>query len=184
MDGRIWVDSELGCGSRFFFTANFRLMPDVTPEVKVAPVPANKLLTVDSPDGLRILVVEDNSVNQRLVRALLEKKGHRVTVADNGRLGIEKLLERNWEFDAVLMDVQMPVMDGLSATREIRLLEQERGARLPILALTAHALDRDRERCLAAGMDEYLSKPIQSEQLLAALRRLTQPTTLPEKQAQ
>ena len=184
MDGRIWVDSELGRGSRFFFTAHFRLMPEGTAEVKQAPVPANKLLTSASPDGLRILVVEDNSVNQRLARALLEKRGHRVTVADNGRLGIEKLLERNWEFDAVLMDVQMPVMDGLSATREIRLLEQQRGTRLPILALTAHALDRDRERCLAAGMDEYLSKPIQSEQLLAALRRLTQPETLPEKQAQ
>jgi signal transduction histidine kinase/CheY-like chemotaxis protein len=184
MDGRIWVDSELGRGSRFFFTAHFRLMPEGTAEVKGAPLPDNKLVTANSPESLRILVVEDNPVNQRLARALLEKRGHRVTVADNGRLGVDKLLERNWEFDAVLMDVQMPVMDGLSATHEIRQLEQQRGTHLPILALTAHALDRDRERCLAAGMDEYLSKPIQTDQLLAALKRLTQPQSNQEKQAQ
>jgi CheY-like chemotaxis protein len=117
--------------------------------------------------------VEDNPVNQRLARALLEKKGHKVTVAGNGRIGIEKLLGCDWEIDAVLMDVQMPEMDGLAATAEIRRLELPRGTHLPIIALTAHAMDRDRERCLAAGMDEYLSKPIQADQLLATLRIVT-----------
>ncbi len=112
---------------------------------------------------LRVLVAEDNSVNQRLATRLLEKRGHRVTVTANGREAVEALA--NQTFDLVLMDVQMPEMDGFEATAAIREKEKHNGAHMPIVALTAHAMKGDRERCLAAGMDGYLSKPIRSQEL-------------------
>jgi PAS domain S-box-containing protein len=112
---------------------------------------------------LRVLVAEDNAVNQRLATRLLEKRGHRVTVSGNGREAIEALA--NQTFDLVLMDVQMPEMDGFEATAAIREKEKHSGAQIPIIALTAHAMKGDRERCLAAGMDGYLSKPIRSQEL-------------------
>jgi two-component system sensor histidine kinase/response regulator len=117
---------------------------------------------------LRILLAEDSVVNQRLAVGLLEKHGHLVTVANNG---VEACawLERE-PFDVVLMDVQMPEMDGLAATEAIRSREQRAGGHIPIIAMTAHAMKGDRERCLEAGMDEYVSKPIRQPQLLAALR--------------
>jgi PAS domain S-box-containing protein len=118
---------------------------------------------VDPMAVLRVLVAEDNSVNQRLVTRLLEKRGHRVTVTANGREAVEALA--NQTFDFVLMDVQMPEMDGLEATAAIRERERHDGAHVPIIALTAHAMKGDKERCLAAGMDGYLSKPIRSQEL-------------------
>ncbi|MFK8110901.1 MAG: PAS domain-containing protein [Rubripirellula sp.] len=107
---------------------------------------------------LRILLAEDNTVNQRLAIGVLKKDGHEVTVANNGEEAVETL--RRQAFDLVLMDVQMPVMDGLEATREIRQLESERGGHVPIVAMTAHAMKGDRAKCLDAGMDEYIAKPI------------------------
>jgi PAS domain S-box-containing protein len=175
MGGKIWVESAPGDGSRFYFTACFGVVAATEQPVREtpssAPSPTSKPSS-QSP-GLRILVVEDNRVNQRLAQILLQKQGHSVTLADNGRIAIDKLQQCDWEVDAVLMDVQMPVMDGLTATREIRKLERNRASHLPIIALTAHALDRDRELCLAAGMDDYLSKPIQPEKLYATLDSLT-----------
>ena len=112
---------------------------------------------------LRVLVAEDNPVNQRLATRLLEKRGHRVTITVNGREAVEALKDRT--FDLVLMDVQMPEMDGLEATAAIRKKEKHDGAHMPIIALTAHAMKGDRERCLAAGMDGYLSKPIRPQEL-------------------
>src|SRR5688500_8720686 len=118
---------------------------------------------------LKILLAEDSLVNQRLAVGLLERHGHSVTVASNGQEAIDELARE--QFDIVLMDVQMPELDGLEATRRIRALEQQAGnGHLPIIAMTAHALKGDRERCLAAGMDEYVSKPIRERQLLAAMR--------------
>jgi CheY-like chemotaxis protein len=116
---------------------------------------------------LRILLVEDNLINQKVAVRLLEKHGHRVVVAGNGQEALYTL-ERE-PFDLVLMDVQMPEMDGLEATRAIRAREQGTDRHLPIVALTAHAMMGDRERCLAAGMDGYVTKPVQSQQLLQAL---------------
>jgi two-component system, sensor histidine kinase and response regulator len=119
--------------------------------------------------GLRILVAEDNTVNQRLAVLLLQKMGHTVMVAGDGQKAID-CLERE-PFDLILMDVQMPEMDGFSATAAIRLNEQRTGERIPIIAMTANAMKGDRERCLAAGMDDYVSKPINRQDLTDAIAR-------------
>jgi CheY-like chemotaxis protein len=111
----------------------------------------------------RILLVEDNKVNQLVARHLLEKRGYTVVVANNGREALSMLDEA---FDCVLMDVQMPEMDGFQCTAIIRDREQMTGSRLPIIAMTAHAMKGDEARCLAAGMDGYLSKPIQPDELI------------------
>ena len=112
---------------------------------------------------LRVLVAEDNAVNQRLAARMLEKRGHRVTVTANGLEAVEALANRN--FDLVLMDIQMPEMDGFEATAVIRQREKRDGTHMPIIALTANAMKGDRERCLAVGMDGYLSKPIVPQEL-------------------
>ncbi len=117
---------------------------------------------------LKILLAEDSLVNQRLAVGLLERHNHQITVANNGQEALDALARE--AFDLVLMDVQMPELDGLEATRRIRRREQQHGnGRVPIIAMTAHALKGDRERCLEAGMDEYVSKPIRERQLLAAM---------------
>jgi CheY-like chemotaxis protein len=117
--------------------------------------------------ALNVLLAEDNSVNQRLASRLLEKRGHRVTIASNGQEALN-LLEHA-AYDLVLMDVQMPLVDGLEATKLIRDREKETGAHQLIVALTAHAVKGDEERCKAAGMDGYLSKPIRPQELDAVL---------------
>ena len=122
---------------------------------------------------LRILLVEDNVINQKVASLMLKKKGHVVVTVNNGREAIETLADQ--DFDAVLMDVQMPEMDGLQATAAIRAGEEGTDRHLPILAVTAHAMQGDREHCLGAGMDGYLSKPIQSAQLLQALADVLSP---------
>jgi two-component system, sensor histidine kinase and response regulator len=119
---------------------------------------------------LRVLVAEDNSVNQLLMTRLLEKRGHRVMMSANGREALEALEKDS--YDLVLMDVQMPEMDGLEATARLRKKEKDRGViRLPVIALTAHATKGDQERCLAAGMDGYLTKPIRPKQLDELLQK-------------
>jgi two-component system, sensor histidine kinase and response regulator len=116
------------------------------------------------PDSiLRILVAEDNAVNQRVAIRLLEKRGHRVALAANGREALEALEKET--FDLVLMDLQMPEMGGIEATAALREKERIRGTHVPVIALTAHAMKGDSERCLAAGMDDYLSKPIRPQEL-------------------
>ncbi len=112
---------------------------------------------------LRVLLAEDNAVNQKLAARLLERRGHTVTVVSNGRLAVEALDRER--FDVVLMDVQMPEMDGLEAAALIREKEKATGIRIPIVALTAHAMTGDRQRCLSAGMDAYISKPIRPAEL-------------------
>jgi len=130
---------------------------------------------------LRILLAEDNAVNQRLAVKLLENQGHHVTVADNGRTAVE--LWQAKSFDVILMDVQMPELDGLAATAVIRQHETTTGTRTPIIAMTAHALAGDRQRCLAAGMDGYVAKPIRRHELFRTLQDLTatspSPTAVP-----
>jgi CheY-like chemotaxis protein/HPt (histidine-containing phosphotransfer) domain-containing protein len=124
----------------------------------------------ESRHHLHILVAEDNPVNEKLVVRLLENRGHQVVAVGNGREALAAL-ERA-PFDILLMDVQMPEMDGIQAAVAIRQREQLTGTRLPIIALTAHAMQGDRERCLEAGMDGYISKPIRADELLAVVEGL------------
>ena len=136
-----------------------------------APIlPARPTLTPTGTRQLSILLAEDNRVNQRLAVRLLETRGHRVVVADNGRLAVAALDAQ--AFDLVLMDVQMPEMDGFEATAAIRVRERDRGGRIPIIAMTAHAMKGDRERCLQSGMDEYIAKPIQAAELCELIERV------------
>jgi CheY-like chemotaxis protein len=125
--------------------------------------------------GHRILLVEDNPVNQRVAQRLLQKLAAEVTIANHGAEALERLAEST--YDAVLMDCQMPVMDGFTAARRIRELERRggRGKRLPIIALTANVMSEDRENCIAAGMDAHLGKPIEAAQLVACLLRYLKP---------
>ncbi|MBA4159766.1 MAG: response regulator, partial [Gemmatimonadetes bacterium] len=123
--------------------------------------------------ALRILLAEDGVVNQKVAVSLLERRGHSVHVAGNGREALSAL-ERE-SFDLVLMDVQMPEMDGFETTAAIRAREREHGGHLPIIAMTAHAMKGDRERCLAAGMDDYLSKPIRADELYEKVERVSPP---------
>ncbi len=163
MDGRIWVDSEEGRGSRFVFVIPVRPARSDRP-VSRLPEPA-PLAPTDSP--LRVLVVEDNPLNQKLVLSLLEKRGHWAESVENGRLALEALDRAT--YDRVLMDIQMPEMDGFEATRRIRGREAQTGGRLPIIAMTAHVKEGDKDRCLSAGMDAYIAKPIRQETFLTIL---------------
>jgi two-component system sensor histidine kinase/response regulator len=129
------------------------------------------LAAVTNGFGLQILLAEDNSINQQLAVTLLEKHGHTVAVAGNGREALAAIAAV--KFDLVLMDVQMPEMGGLEATEVLRLQEQQTGRHLPVIGLTAHAMNGDRERCLSAGMDEYIAKPLRPKLLLAAIEKLT-----------
>jgi CheY-like chemotaxis protein len=115
-------------------------------------------------------VAEDNAVNQRLIARLLEKRGHSVVLAQNGREALEALDKQR--FDIVLMDGQMPEMDGFEATRLIREKEKASGTHVPIIALTAHAMQGDKERCLACGMDGYVPKPIKLEDLFSVMENV------------
>ncbi|WPL14512.1 Aerobic respiration control sensor protein ArcB [Thiorhodovibrio litoralis] len=160
MGGRIGVDSHFGQGSTFWFTARFGrqtgpALAQAAPERSEAMVPP----------GARVLLVEDNEINQQVAREILTTAGILVTVAGDGRAALDQV--RQGTFDAVLMDIQMPVMDGLAATRAIRALPA--CERLPIIAMTAHAMAGDREKSLAAGMNDHISKPIEPTELFATL---------------
>jgi signal transduction histidine kinase/DNA-binding response OmpR family regulator len=140
------------------------------------------MLPMDLPERrLHILLAEDNAVNQRLATSLLERRGHRVTLAMNGREALAAL-ERT-SFDIILMDVQMPEMGGFEATGAIRARERERGGHVPIIAMTAHAMKGDRERCIDAGMDEYITKPLDSRLLCMLVERLAEAPAAPEPEA-
>jgi CheY-like chemotaxis protein len=119
---------------------------------------------------LTVLVAEDNAVNQKVAKAMIERMGHRVTLAANGNEAVDKW--RAGGYDVIFMDVQMPELDGLEATRAIRAAERTAGARVPIIAMTAHTMDGDRDRCRASGMDDYISKPISGAAVVQALSRM------------
>jgi len=170
MGGRVWVQSEAGMGSRFHFIARFghEAAVDLKGSQKAEgarPAPHNPVRK-ERPMA-RILLAEDNPINRMLTVRLLEKRGHRVAVAVDGREALDWLARES--FDLVLMDIQMPQMDGFEATAAIREQEKTTGDHLPIIAMTAHAMKGDRERCLEAGMDAYLSKPVHVEQMFAVI---------------
>jgi two-component system, sensor histidine kinase and response regulator len=138
-----------------------------SPETLTLP---NGQTLADGRPPLRVLLAEDNRVNQRLALRLLEKRGHLVVLAEDGARAVEELQKQ--KFDLVLMDVQMPVMDGVEATAAVRLREKTTGAHIPIIAMTAHAMEGDRERFLESGMDGYVSKPVHSRELFEVIDSL------------
>jgi signal transduction histidine kinase/ActR/RegA family two-component response regulator len=177
MGGEMWVESPWHDsegsernGSRFHFTACFETSQEPAPEAA-----APRMTAAARP--LRLLVAEDNPVNQRVITALLEKRGHSVRVTGDGAAALAAL-ERE-QFDILLMDIQMPVLDGLEACRRLRARERHTGEHLPIIAMTAHVLSGDRERCLETGMDGYISKPIQPRELDLALEAVCAPVPKP-----
>jgi PAS domain S-box-containing protein len=190
MQGRIEVDSAPGRGSVFSFTVPLQHtgVSEAAPLPPLAVLAPGESLNVNDPgmligegdlpplphapprrNGMRVLLAEDNPVNQRLAVRLLEKLGHQVTLVDSGLAVLERAGRGG--FDVILMDVQMPGLDGLAATRQIRLRELGQGGHVPIIAMTARAMAGDRERCMEAGMDDYLSKPVDSAQLREMLAR-------------
>jgi signal transduction histidine kinase/ActR/RegA family two-component response regulator len=174
MGGEIGVTSEPGEGSTFWFTAKLGLA--VQADSQPGLLKLARAAGIASFGPLKILVAEDNLVNQRVVKTLLERRGHTVELADTGAAAVEKASEQS--FDVILMDVQMPEMDGMEATRFLRRQDAYRGVHTPIVMLTAHAMQGDRERFLAAGADGYVTKPIQMEQLEAEIGAVM--ATLPE----
>jgi CheY-like chemotaxis protein len=178
MGGTFDVQSEPGRGSAFSVELPFErgvavdlpiLSSDGLSRLLGHPDQGPSPTTAQAPLPLSILLVEDNPVNQRLAQEILRRRGHRVTVAENGRRALDRLAETG--FDVVLMDVQMPEMNGLDATRAIRAGEAATGRHVPIVAMTAHAMAGDRERCLESGMDDYLTKPVRAEALISHVER-------------
>jgi CheY-like chemotaxis protein/HPt (histidine-containing phosphotransfer) domain-containing protein len=162
MGGKIYVESQEGQGSAFHFTAYFS-RPAKHSARSAADAATSAVMT---PRRLNLLLAEDNPVNRKFACSVLEKAGHRVTVASNGQEAVDQAEQGG--FDAILMDIQMPIMDGFTATRLLR----SKGITTPTIALTAHAVQGFREQCLDAGLDDYISKPVQGQMLLSILDSL------------
>jgi len=169
MGGHLRLASTEGAGSEFDFNVVFarHLAAPALPEGTRAERPSPAALGRRT---RRILLAEDNIVNQKVVARLLQKQGYEVAVASTGREALALLSQQ--AFDLVLMDIQMPDIDGFQATAAIREGEEASGKHIPILALTAHAMAGDRHRCIQAGMDDYISKPIQPSDLWRAVECL------------
>ncbi len=167
MGGDIWVNSNVGEGSSFEFTISCKIADGhavSAPDANGTSADANGQELIKKLSELNVLLVEDNLINQRLAKRLLEKQGHRVMIASNGSRAVD--LCKKARFDIILMDIQMPEMNGIEATKIIRREEESLGQYTPIIAVTAHAMSGDREKYLAAGMDEYVSKPINRNLLI------------------
>ncbi len=163
MGGEIGVESSKDKGSTFWFTAVFQKSNKNKKEFKGKQV-ANK----EPKNKLNILLVDDNIINQKIVTSILNKYEHKIDVAENGKIAVEKFMRNN--YDLIFMDIQMPVMNGLEATRHIREIEKKKKLnKVKIVALTANAMKEDKQICLSAGMNDYISKPYKSEDIMRAL---------------
>lgn len=174
MAGQIWVESpatgpvfpDAGPGSIFYFT----LALGRAPEALVRADREKKTVISKAPvKSLEVILAEDNKINQKVASTMLTKRGHKVTIAENGEEVLSLIAQKS--FDVILMDIQMPRMDGFEATRRIREKEKDTNEHIPIVAMTAHALKGDREKCLEAGMDGYVSKPVKKEDLFKAIEQ-------------
>ena len=175
MGGQISVESTPGRGSTFSVTVPFRdSLPGAAPPGATASGRGRP-----PAQPLRILVAEDNPVNQKLIRALLARDGHQVTLADSGRAAVAAVANQG-AFDVILMDIQMPEMDGFQATAAIRALQTGSRESIPIIALTAHAQAGYEQVCIAAGMDAYLTKPIDGLRLRELLADCFTRRTVPK----
>ena len=174
MGGEVGVESQEGQGSRFWIRLRLDVMTDAMDLSTLNRGLVNGLATRDASPGLsgRILVVEDNLVNQQVIGAMLHQLGFEVLLVDNGKMAVDTVLKEADRLTAILMDVQMPVLDGYEATRQIRAWEAQMGREaLPIIAVTADAFAEDQTRCRDAGMDDFLPKPIKSSALSEVLER-------------
>lgn len=171
MQGEIGVASEPGQGSTFWFTARFAEATgrEADDAAHASGLPSAGEWSLDQRRQVRILVAEDNLINQMVAKGILDNAGYQVDLAGNGREALEAI--QKTPYHLVLMDVSMPEMDGYEAARRIRGLEDATQPHLPVVAMTAHAMKTDKDQCLAAGMDAYLTKPIQREQLLETVER-------------
>ncbi len=168
LGGQLGVKSILGVGSRFSFSIPMKSLAEDETAASIK-IKENNDIQRKTELNLFILLVEDNIVNCKLFRAMLGKFGCKVNVANNGQEALDSL-EKN-KFDLILMDCQMPIMDGYETTQRIRAKEGKDGSRIPIIALTAHALETDKDRCLEVGMDEYLTKPVDRTKLFKTLSK-------------
>jgi signal transduction histidine kinase/CheY-like chemotaxis protein len=164
MGGKISIESKVDNGTEFLCKLPFDLTEDESEIKQITKAPEKT-----SKAKLRILVAEDNFVNQRLVKELLRRQGYNVDIVENG-LKLFEVMEKS-KYDVILMDVQMPVMDGLEATSIIREIEKETGGHIPIIGITAYSMKADRDRCIEAGMDDYLAKPFSKEEFYKKIER-------------
>ena len=166
MDGEVGLESEVGKGSSFYFTVTLK---EVATDKKIDSDSQNEERELESIDkSLSVLVAEDNKVNQIVTTKMLEKEGFVIDIVETGTEAIE-YMKKN-KYDLILMDIQMPEMDGYEATKEIRRIEEGTDKHIPVIALTASAMEKDRELCFQAGMDDYIAKPVDKEDLLRILR--------------
>jgi signal transduction histidine kinase/CheY-like chemotaxis protein len=170
MDGRIWVESEQGEGSRFIFTVKVKRGADNT-DSALAPDIKSKLDINERFAGKKLLIVEDVEINREILISLLQETGLGIDCAQNGLEAVEMIVNDPDKYDVVLMDIQMPKMDGLEATRRIRAMNVHRTQNFPIIAMTAHVFTSDIEECLAAGMNDHIGKPFDIEDVLKKLHK-------------